>query len=271
VAKGDVLSAARLAGIMAAKRTPDLIPLCHPLLLNRVDVTFEARPAARGKTALRSLTVARCSGQTGADRADERGGGRRSLCTTCAGRGPLDEHPRGALPRSGRQSGTVRRPGSRSLPRRRQPPARRTPGGLLPAAVGHRPLQSALRVLHAGARRRLCRTPRSDLDEIEDILATVSGPLGLQGIRVTGGEPLVRGGIVDLVGRLARLPGIEDLSMTTNALLLPRFADELRAAGLRRVNVSLDTLDTGRYRRICRGATSTGSRGSAPRRPVSTR
>ena len=66
-AKGDVLGAARLAGIMAAKRTPDLIPLCHPLMLSQVDVTFEARPAPRGKTALRILTVARCSGQTGVE------------------------------------------------------------------------------------------------------------------------------------------------------------------------------------------------------------
>jgi cyclic pyranopterin phosphate synthase len=67
VEKGDVLAAARLAGIMAAKRTPDLIPLCHPLLLSRVDVTFEARPGGRGKTALRVLAVARCSGQTGVE------------------------------------------------------------------------------------------------------------------------------------------------------------------------------------------------------------
>jgi cyclic pyranopterin phosphate synthase len=90
-------------------------------------------------------------------------------------------------------------------------------------------------------------------DEIEGILGAVAGPLGLRGIRVTGGEPLVRGGLVDLVRRLARLPGVDDLSMTTNALLLPRFAAELRAAGLQRVNVSLDTLRPERYREICRG------------------
>ena len=65
--KGDVLATAKLAGIMAAKRTPDLIPLCHPLQLSQVDVTFEARPAPRGKTALRILAVARCSGQTGVE------------------------------------------------------------------------------------------------------------------------------------------------------------------------------------------------------------
>jgi cyclic pyranopterin phosphate synthase len=90
-------------------------------------------------------------------------------------------------------------------------------------------------------------------DEIEAILAAVAAPLGLRGIRVTGGEPLVRGGVVDLVRRLAALPGVEDLSLTTNALLLPRFAAALRAAGLRRVNVSLDTLRPERYRAICRG------------------
>ncbi len=90
-------------------------------------------------------------------------------------------------------------------------------------------------------------------DEIEGILTAVAGPLGLRGIRVTGGEPLVRGGIVELVRRLARLPGVEDLSMTTNALLLPRFAAGLSAAGLGRVNISLDTLRPERYREICRG------------------
>jgi cyclic pyranopterin phosphate synthase len=92
-----------------------------------------------------------------------------------------------------------------------------------------------------------------DFDEIEGILAAVAAPLGLRGVRVTGGEPLVRVGIVGLVARLARLGGVEDLSMTTNALLLPRFAADLRAAGLGRVNISLDTLRPERYRQICRG------------------
>jgi cyclic pyranopterin phosphate synthase len=66
-AKGDVLAAARIAGIMAAKRTPDLIPLCHPLMLSQVDVTFDARPEAAEKVALLILAVARCSGQTGVE------------------------------------------------------------------------------------------------------------------------------------------------------------------------------------------------------------
>jgi cyclic pyranopterin phosphate synthase len=98
--------------------------------------------------------------------------------------------------------------------------------------------------------------PQSEIltyDEIMEIIGAVAGPLGLRGIRITGGEPLVRGGIVDLVRRLSALEGIEDLSMTTNALLLEERAAELREAGLGRVNVSLDTLRPERYRTICRG------------------
>jgi cyclic pyranopterin phosphate synthase len=98
--------------------------------------------------------------------------------------------------------------------------------------------------------------PQADIltyDEIVEILTTVTAPLGLRGIRITGGEPLVRGGVLSLVERLARLPQIEDLSMTTNALLLQPMAGKLAQAGLQRVNISLDTLRPERYRRICRG------------------
>jgi cyclic pyranopterin phosphate synthase len=98
--------------------------------------------------------------------------------------------------------------------------------------------------------------PQRDIltyDELVEIIATVAGPLGLKGIRITGGEPLVRGGILDLVRRLSAMGVIEDLSLTTNALLLTKMAGPLREAGLRRVNISLDTLRPDRYRRICRG------------------
>jgi cyclic pyranopterin phosphate synthase len=98
--------------------------------------------------------------------------------------------------------------------------------------------------------------PQGDIltyDEIVEIITTVAAPLGLRGIRITGGEPLVRGGILDLVGRLSRMPQIEDLSMTTNALQLDTMAGALKRAGLQRVNVSLDTIRADRYREICRG------------------
>ena len=87
--------------------------------------------------------------------------------------------------------------------------------------------------------------------EIEIIVRTAA-ELGINKIRLTGGEPLVRRGIVDLVRALARIPGIDDLAMTTNGTLLARYAEDLAGAGLRRVNVSLDTLRPERFHSITR-------------------
>ncbi len=75
---------------------------------------------------------------------------------------------------------------------------------------------------------------------------------GIDKVRITGGEPLVRKGIVDLVKMIAAIPGIKDLSMTTNGALLDKFAAPLAKAGLQRVNISLDTLDDKKYNRITR-------------------
>lgn len=88
-------------------------------------------------------------------------------------------------------------------------------------------------------------------EEIERIVRAAAA-LGIRKVRLTGGEPLVRLGVVDLVRMLARIPGIEDLSMTTNGMLLARYAAELAEAGLHRVNVSLDTLRPDRFHAITR-------------------
>lgn len=77
--------------------------------------------------------------------------------------------------------------------------------------------------------------------------------LGINRIRLTGGEPLVRKGIVNLVEMLAALEGLSEITMTTNGLLLPDFAHPLAHAGLSRVNISLDTVDPIRYSEITRG------------------
>ena len=77
--------------------------------------------------------------------------------------------------------------------------------------------------------------------------------LGVEKVRLTGGEPLVRRNIVHLVESIARLEGIEDFAMTTNAILLPPLAGELKKAGLHRVNVSLDSMNLNRFREITRG------------------
>ncbi len=88
-------------------------------------------------------------------------------------------------------------------------------------------------------------------EEIETIVRAAA-ELGITKVRLTGGEPLVRLGIVDLVRSIARIPGIDDLAMTTNGILLAHYADRLAEAGLHRVNISLDTLNAERFRRITR-------------------
>jgi GTP 3',8-cyclase len=76
---------------------------------------------------------------------------------------------------------------------------------------------------------------------------------GIGKIRLTGGEPLVRKGLPEFVRRLRAIDGIETIALTTNATLLPRFAAELRDAGLERINVSLDSLDPEQYSAVTRG------------------
>jgi GTP 3',8-cyclase len=93
-------------------------------------------------------------------------------------------------------------------------------------------------------------------EEIVDV-TRVAVRMGVDKVRITGGEPLVRKGIVELVSMLSAIPGIVDLSMTTNGTLLQRFAGDLRAAGLHRINVSLDTLNEGRYQMLTRGGSLT--------------
>ena len=85
-------------------------------------------------------------------------------------------------------------------------------------------------------------------------LVTLLARYGLRKVRITGGEPLVRKDVVPLVRAIAALPAITDLGLTTNAVLLERQAQELWDAGLRRLNVSLDTLQPDRFARIARFA-----------------
>lgn len=87
------------------------------------------------------------------------------------------------------------------------------------------------------------------LEEITEICRQAA-KAGIRKIKITGGEPLVRKGCVELVGMLKSIPGIEQVTLTTNGLLLARYAQELYQQGLNAVNVSLDTLDPVKYREI---------------------
>jgi len=96
--------------------------------------------------------------------------------------------------------------------------------------------------------------PRDSLLRYEEIerLTRIAVGLGVRKVRLTGGEPLVRRDVPDLVRRLAAIDGLDDLSLTTNGLLLCEAAPALRDAGLARLNVSLDTLDPTRFERMTR-------------------
>ena len=89
-------------------------------------------------------------------------------------------------------------------------------------------------------------------DEIERVLRAFAA-LGVRRVRLTGGEPLTRHGLPELAARLARLPGVEDLSLSTNAVQLKKFAGALYRAGVRRLNVSLDSLRPDRFAAITGG------------------
>lgn len=100
--------------------------------------------------------------------------------------------------------------------------------------------------------RFLSASERLTFDETSRLARLFAG-LGVSKLRLTGGEPLLRCGVADLVGELSSIDGVEDLALTTNGVLLAQHAAELAANGLKRVTVSLDTLDTETFRRMSGG------------------
>lgn len=109
-----------------------------------------------------------------------------------------------------------------------------------------------LRCVYCMPQGRVPWTPREEVltdAEIACVVRVAAG-LGVRKVRITGGEPLVRPGLPDLIRALCAIPGVEEVAMTTNGVLLAQHAQDLAAAGLRRINVSLDTLWPHRFRRI---------------------
>jgi cyclic pyranopterin phosphate synthase len=104
--------------------------------------------------------------------------------------------------------------------------------------------------LYADERRFLVSRELLSFEEIERVVAIGARDLGVVKLRITGGEPLLRPGISDLIAKLARLPELEEITLTTNGFLLARHASALRAAGLARITVSLDSLDASEFSRM---------------------
>jgi cyclic pyranopterin phosphate synthase len=103
---------------------------------------------------------------------------------------------------------------------------------------------------HGATDPRACRPP---VERLERVTAWLAGNLGARRVRLTGGEPLVRGDVVEIVERLARLGDVDEVSLTTNGARLAELAEPLARAGLRRVNVSLDSMDPDRFAAITGG------------------
>jgi len=100
----------------------------------------------------------------------------------------------------------------------------------------------------------VCKKQHEDMLTEDETIAVIetAAELGIRKIRITGGEPLVKKNIVSLCARTAAVPGIEEVCITTNGTLLPQLAKPLREAGVRRINLSLDTLDPEKYAWITR-------------------
>jgi cyclic pyranopterin phosphate synthase len=96
--------------------------------------------------------------------------------------------------------------------------------------------------------------PHEEILSYEEMLdfAAAAGGLGIKHVRLTGGEPLIRKDFIGFVERLVKTPGLEDVSLTTNAVLLEQYAEDLFRAGIRRVNIGIDTFDPAKFKEITR-------------------
>jgi GTP 3',8-cyclase len=109
-----------------------------------------------------------------------------------------------------------------------------------------------LRCLYCAPDGRIPKLNHKEILSLEEILRVVDVgiQLGIRKVRITGGEPLVRRGVIDLLARLTRIPQLKDVSLTTNAVLLEGNAQRIFDAGIRRMNISLDTLNREKYAHI---------------------
>jgi len=112
-----------------------------------------------------------------------------------------------------------------------------------------------LRCMYCMPKEGLSLIGHDDILRYEEIgrIVRIAVDMGIRKIRLTGGEPLVRRGVVDFISSLKTIPNLRDISLTTNGILLEAFAEKLFHAGVKRINISLDSLNPEKYKRITRG------------------
>ena len=214
VKKGDVLGVARIAGIMATKRTSELIPLCHPLPLTKAGIEFRLLPE---RQAVEALCTVKTSGVTGVEM-EALTGVSTALLTIYDMCKAVDK---------GMELGEIHY------------------------------LRLSVTDL-CNLRCRYCMPDGVEKLEREAVLtyeeflrlAALFAQCGIDTVRVTGGEPLVRKNVAQLVAGLKATPGIRRVTLTTNAMLLAEQLSALLDAGLDSVNISLDTLRPEVFRQI---------------------
>ena len=218
VKKGDVLGVARIAGIMATKRTSELIPLCHPLPLTKAGIEFRLLPE---RQAVEALCTVKTSGVTGVEM-EALTGVSTALLTIYDMCKAVDK---------GMELGEIH-------------------------LVIHYLRLSVTDLCNL--RCRYCMPDGVEKLEREAVLtyeeflrlAALFAQCGIDTVRVTGGEPLVRKNVAQLVAGLKATPGIRRVTLTTNAVLLAEQLSALLDAGLDSVNISLDTLRPEVFRQI---------------------
>ena len=111
-----------------------------------------------------------------------------------------------------------------------------------------------LRCVYCMPEQGIEKRPHRDIMTVEEIVAAVeaAAECGIKKVRITGGEPLVRNGIIDICRSIGKIESLEEICMTTNGILLPKYASDLINAGVTRLNISLDTLNAEKYARITR-------------------
>jgi GTP 3',8-cyclase len=112
-----------------------------------------------------------------------------------------------------------------------------------------------LRCIYCMPKEGLSLLGHDDILRYEEILRVVreTVKMGISKVRITGGEPLARRGIIEFIHSLMAIEGLEDISLTTNGILLEKFAEQLASVGMKRINISLDSLNSERYSSITRG------------------
>jgi cyclic pyranopterin phosphate synthase len=112
-----------------------------------------------------------------------------------------------------------------------------------------------MRCFYCMPQEGIARNTHDSMLSYEELLliAETAIALGIEKIRITGGEPLVRAGVVDFLSRIAKIPGLKHLALTTNGMLLPEMADKLYRSGVQRLNISLDSLNPITFEKITRG------------------